>query len=69
MSGLVEVARTRRVTHIVLAHEAHHGRRRLFARSPAEEIVEQLPEVEVHLTGQGASDADASGTATAGPGD
>jgi two-component system sensor histidine kinase KdpD len=69
VSGLVEVARTRRVTHIVLAHEPHPGRRRLFARSPAEEIVEQLPEVEVHLTGQGASDADASGSVTAGPGD
>lgn len=62
VSGLVEVARTRRVTHVVLAHEAHHGRRRLFARSPAEEILERLPEIEVHLTGPGPTDADVVGT-------
>jgi two-component system sensor histidine kinase KdpD len=69
VSGLVEVARTRRVTHVVLAHEAHHGRRHLFARSPAEEIVEQLPEVEVHLTGSGGSGSDTSEADTAGQGD
>ena len=62
MAGLVEVARDRRVTHVVLAHEERHGRLRLFARSPAEALIEQLPDIEVHLTGPGRSDPDAPAT-------
>ncbi|HEX7473838.1 MAG TPA: hypothetical protein VF323_12205, partial [Candidatus Limnocylindrales bacterium] len=58
VTGLVAVARARRVTHVVLPHEERHGRLRRFARSPAEELVEQLPEIEVHLTGSGRSEAD-----------
>jgi two-component system, OmpR family, sensor histidine kinase KdpD len=53
VTGLVEVANDRRVTHVVLAHEERRGRLRLFAKSPAEAIIEQLPEIEVHLTGPG----------------
>jgi two-component system, OmpR family, sensor histidine kinase KdpD len=53
VSGLVEVARERRVTHLVIAYEERHGRLRLFARSPAEALIEQLPDIEVHLTGPG----------------
>ena len=59
VSGLVAVSRARRVTHVVLPHEEHRGRLRLFARSPAEELIERLPEIEVHLTGPGRPDADA----------
>ncbi len=52
VTGLVGVARDRRVTHIVLAYEERHGLR-LFAKSPVEALIEQLPEIEVHLTGPG----------------
>jgi two-component system, OmpR family, sensor histidine kinase KdpD len=58
VTGLVQVARDRRVTHVVLAHEERRGRLRLFAKSPAEAIIEQLPEIEVHLTGPGRPDAE-----------
>jgi hypothetical protein len=46
------------VTHVVLPHEERRGRFRLFSRSPAEELIEQLPEIEVHLTGPGRTDVD-----------
>jgi two-component system sensor histidine kinase KdpD len=59
VTGLAEVARDRRVTHVVLAHEARHGRVRLFGKSPAEALIEQLPEIEVHLTGPGRPDTEA----------
>jgi two-component system sensor histidine kinase KdpD len=58
VSGLVAVARSRRVTHVVLPYQERRGRLRLFARSPAEELIEQLPEIEVHLTGPGRPDAE-----------
>jgi two-component system sensor histidine kinase KdpD len=59
VTGLAEVARDRRVTHIVLAHEARHGRVRLFGKAPAEALIERLPEIEVHLTGPGRPDTEA----------
>jgi two-component system, OmpR family, sensor histidine kinase KdpD len=58
VSGLVTVARTRRITHVVLPHQERRGRLRLLGRSPAEELIEQMPEIEVHLTGPGRSDTD-----------
>jgi hypothetical protein len=49
------------VTHLVLPHQERRGRLRFFSRSPAEELIEQLPEIEVHLTGPGRTEAEPDG--------
>ena len=58
VSGLAHVAQARRVTHVVIPHQERHGRLGLFAKSPAEMLIEELPQIEVHLTGSGRPDTD-----------
>lgn len=49
--GLEQVARSRGATHVVLPQRAPRGLSRLLERSLADRLLQQLPEVEVHLVG------------------
>jgi K+-sensing histidine kinase KdpD len=49
VKGVAEVARARRVTHLVLVHHARHGMDRLIRPSVAARILEEMPGLEVHL--------------------
>jgi two-component system sensor histidine kinase KdpD len=61
VAGLVEVAGSRRVTHIVLARQEQRGLARFRAASPADALLERLPEIEVHLIGAGPAPRNAPG--------
>jgi two-component system sensor histidine kinase KdpD len=50
-SGLEEVAKTRRATHLVLPHRESGGLRRAFERPLVDRLLERLPDVELHLVG------------------
>ena len=50
-SGLVEVARSRGATHIVLPFREAAGLRRVLERPLVDQLIAQLPEVEVHVVG------------------
>jgi two-component system, OmpR family, sensor histidine kinase KdpD len=47
-SGIVRVATSRRATHVVVPHREVTGLRRLRERSLVDQLLEQLPEIEVH---------------------
>ena len=49
VKGVSEVARARRVTHLVLVHHARRGVDRLVRPSVAARILEEMPSLEVHL--------------------
>jgi two-component system sensor histidine kinase KdpD len=49
--GLAEVARTHRVTHVVIPHHGESGVARLRRRPLADRLIERLPDVELHLIG------------------
>jgi two-component system sensor histidine kinase KdpD len=51
ISGLEEVARSRRATHLVLPHRDSAGLRRVFERPLVDRLMERLPDVELHLVG------------------
>ncbi len=51
VSGLEEVARSRRATHLVLPHRDSAGLRRVFERPLIDRLLERLPDVELHLVG------------------
>jgi two-component system sensor histidine kinase KdpD len=53
VAGLVDVAASRRVTHIVLPRQELRGLARLRSVSPADALLERMPEIEVHLIGTG----------------
>ena len=50
-SGLVEVSRSRRATHIVLPFMAQSGLSRVRDRPLVDRLIEQLPDVELHVVG------------------
>jgi two-component system, OmpR family, sensor histidine kinase KdpD len=50
-TGLADVARSRRATHVVIPYRELRGLRRLRERSLAEDLLERLPEIEVHTIG------------------
>jgi two-component system sensor histidine kinase KdpD len=50
-AGVEDVARSRRVTHLVVPHREVRGLRRLTERSLVDQILERLPELEVHAVG------------------
>ncbi len=54
-AGLVEVARTKRASHIVVPYRAATGLRRLTTRGLPDQLLDRLPLVEVLLVGTGAS--------------
>ena len=49
VAGLVGVAKSRRATHVILPHRELAGLGRLRNRTIADHLLEQLPDVEVHL--------------------
>ena len=49
VTGLLEIARSRRVAHVVLVQESRSVIDRLFRHSVADRLLQQLPGVEVHL--------------------
>ncbi|MGZ6372928.1 MAG: universal stress protein, partial [Candidatus Limnocylindria bacterium] len=50
-SGLEEIARSHRATHLVLPHRATVGLRRLFEGPLIDRLVDRLPDVELHVVG------------------
>lgn len=57
LSGLDEIARARRATHVVLPHHELKGLDRLRQRSVADQLLERLPEVEILVVGPGSRPA------------
>ena len=51
VEGLEHVARSRRVTHLVIGHEPRSGLTRLIRSSVAETLAERVPGLEVHILG------------------
>jgi two-component system sensor histidine kinase KdpD len=51
VSGLAQVSRSRRATHLVIPHQTVRGIRRLVERPLADQLIERLPELEVHVVG------------------
>jgi two-component system, OmpR family, sensor histidine kinase KdpD len=50
-SGLEDVARARRATHVVIPYRELGGFKRLTGKPLADSLIERLPEVEVHVVG------------------
>ncbi len=57
VAGLVELARSLRVTHVVLGRESRRGIAKRLAPDISDELLEQLPEIDLHLVGEGAEKA------------
>ena len=57
VSGLVELAKGLRVTHLVMGRETRRGIARRLGPDVAGQLLEQLPEIEVHLVGEGPAHA------------
>ena len=51
VTGVERIARSRRVTHVVLPHRELRGVRRLVERPLADQLLERLPELELHVVG------------------
>jgi two-component system sensor histidine kinase KdpD len=51
-TGLAEITRARRVSHLFLAHHGRRGIDRLLRPSIADQLVERFPGLEVHLVGE-----------------
>jgi two-component system sensor histidine kinase KdpD len=49
LTGLERIARARRATHVVLPHREIRGLRRLVDRPLGEELLERMPEIEIHV--------------------
>ncbi len=49
VDGVVEMARHRRITHLVLVHQVRRPLERLLRRSLADQLVDRVPGLEVHL--------------------
>ena len=56
VAGLEDVARDRRVTHVVMSPAPSRGFAGRLAKPPAEVLLERLPSIEVHLVGPGPAD-------------
>ena len=56
-AGLEQVARSHRATHLVLPHREVSWLKRLRERPLADRLIEQLPDVEIHLVGSGRAKA------------
>jgi two-component system sensor histidine kinase KdpD len=54
-TGLVELSKGLRVTHVVLGRESRRGITRRLGPDLSEQLLDQLPEIEVHLVGEGAA--------------
>jgi two-component system sensor histidine kinase KdpD len=63
-SALEHVARSRRITHVVVGHRPRSSLTRLRTPSEIDQLVERLPSLEVHVVGPGPSDERARGVAS-----
>jgi two-component system sensor histidine kinase KdpD len=54
VTGLVELSKGLRVTHVVMGREGRRGITRRLGPDLSEQLLDQLPEIEVHLVGEGA---------------
>jgi two-component system, OmpR family, sensor histidine kinase KdpD len=52
VTGLADVAHSRGATHVVVPHDPIGGLRRVTQRSLTEQLLERVPELEVHVVGQ-----------------
>lgn len=55
LTGLEQVARSHRATHLVLPHREVAGLKRLRERPLVDRLIERLPDVELHVVGVGAA--------------
>jgi len=55
-TGLEQVARARRITHLVVAHRPRGKLDRMARPSPVDTLVERLPDLEVHVVGSGSTE-------------
>ena len=53
IGGIIDLGRSLRVTHVVLGRETRGGIGRRLAPALADQVLDALPEVEVHLVGEG----------------
>ena len=53
VTGLEQVARSSRATHLVLPHVERSGLSRFRERAVVDRLIERLPEVELHVVGPG----------------
>jgi two-component system, OmpR family, sensor histidine kinase KdpD len=51
VTGLEQVARARRATHLVVPHRDAGGFKRLIERPLADQLIERLPDIELHIVG------------------
>ena len=58
---MVELAREQRITHLMLGREVRRGIGSRFTPDIAEQVLRQMPEVEVHLVGTGPDPAGGEG--------
>jgi two-component system, OmpR family, sensor histidine kinase KdpD len=56
-AGLVELGKALRVTHVVLGRETRSGLAGRFATSLPDQLLRQMPEIEVHLVGEGTKES------------
>jgi two-component system, OmpR family, sensor histidine kinase KdpD len=54
-NGLIELGKAMRVTHVVMGRESRRGITRRLGPDLSEQLLDQLPEIEVHLVGEGAA--------------
>ena len=53
-TGLANVARQRKASHVVLPYRSREGLKRITQRPLSEEVIERLPNVKLHLVGEAA---------------
>jgi two-component system sensor histidine kinase KdpD len=53
VTGLEQVGRTHRATHLILPHRESAGLKRLLERPLVDRLMERLPDVELHVVGAG----------------
>jgi len=57
VTGLIELGKGMRVTHVVMGRESRRSIARRLGPDLSEQLLDQLPEIEVHLVGEGAARA------------
>jgi two-component system sensor histidine kinase KdpD len=55
VAGLIELGKELRVTHVVLGRESRRGIARRLGPDLSDQLLDQMPEIEVHLVGEGAA--------------
>jgi K+-sensing histidine kinase KdpD len=61
-TGLSDVARARRATHVVIPYRQLGGVKRPLERPLADQLIQRLPEIEIHVVGSKADGREHPGT-------